>query len=191
MIPPTPITAASCSFDLVGALGLGGGLVCLLLGVSKGATWGWGSPAVLVLLAAAPLVLGAWTWWELRTEAPLVDVRVTARPLILTTNAASVIVAFAMYASPLLMPQLLQLPQQTGHGLGQSMTAAGLWMAPAGLMMMSISPLGARLSAATSPKVTLIGGSCVIALGYGLSPLLIERPWGCWRSPASATPASP
>lgn len=29
-------------FDVLGALGLGTGLVCLLLGVSQGGTWGWG-----------------------------------------------------------------------------------------------------------------------------------------------------
>ena len=33
--------------------------------------------------------------------------------------------------------------------------AMGLWMAPSGLMMMIMSPVGAKLSAARGPKVTL------------------------------------
>lgn len=76
--------------------------------------------------------------------------------------------------------QLLRLPEATGYGLGESMLAMGLWMAPAGLMMMLISPVGAKLSAAKGPKVTLIVGALVIALGYGVSLPLISSgsPWG-------------
>ncbi|MER8073052.1 MFS transporter [Streptomyces sp. NPDC094034] len=179
VIPVSPAQEKEkAPFDLLGTLGLGTGLICLLLGVSKGADWGWGSATTLTLLIATPVILLAWAWWELRTPAPLVDLRVTARPLVLVTNAASVVVAFSMYAAALLLPQLLQLPERTGYGLGQSMLAAGLWMAPSGLMMMLVSPLGAKLSAARSPKTTLFVGSLVIALGYGSSLLLMGSTWG-------------
>uniref|UniRef100_UPI00278C61C3 MFS transporter n=1 Tax=Streptomyces sp. KL118A TaxID=3045153 RepID=UPI00278C61C3 len=161
-------------FDGLGAVGLGAGLVCLLLGVSKGADWGWGSATTLGLFAGAVVTLLAWAWWELRLNDPLVDLRVTARPQVLMTNAASVLVGFSMYAQSLVVPQLLQLPEATGYGLGQSMVAMGLWMAPAGLMMMAMSPLGAKLSAARGPKVTLAVGSLVIAAGYGLGLPLIS-----------------
>ncbi|GAA4095930.1 MFS transporter [Actinomadura miaoliensis] len=177
LVPATPVRAAG-RFDPVGALGLGVGLVCLLLGVSKGADWGWTSGTVLGLLAAAVVVLAVWGWWELRTADPLVDLRVTARRPVLLTNAASVVVGFSMYAQSLIIPQLLQLPEATGYGLGQSMLAAGLWMAPSGLMMMLVSPLGARLSAARSPKFTLVAGALVIALGYGSSTLFMGSTWG-------------
>ncbi|GAA3725214.1 MFS transporter [Streptomyces tremellae] len=177
VVPATPARGRG-GFDVPGALGLGAGLVCLLLAVSKGADWGWGSATTLALLVAAPVVLLAWGWWELRIPAPLVDLRVTARPRVLVTNAASVVVAFAMYAASLIVPQLLQLPRETGYGLGQSMQAAGLWMAPSGLMMMAVSPLGAKLSAARSPKTTLAVGSLVIALGYGSSTVLMGSAWG-------------
>ncbi|GAB2803973.1 MFS transporter [Streptomyces daliensis] len=177
LIPATPALAGG-RFDTVGALGLGAGLVCLLLGVSKGADWGWSSTTVLGLLIAAPVVLAVWGWWELRSPAPLVDLRVAARPQVLVTNAASIVVAFSMYAAALIVPQLLQLPSETGHGLGQSMQAAGLWMAPSGLMMMLVSPLGAKLSAARTPKTTLAVGSLVIALGYGSSLFLMGSTWG-------------
>jgi MFS family permease len=162
-------TSAGNSFDLLGAAGLGVGLVCLLLGVSKGADWGWGSGTTLGLLGASVVVLLAWGWWELRTREPLVDLRVTARPQVLMTNLASILVGFSMYAQSLVVPQLLQLPEATGYGLGQSMLAMGLWMAPAGLMMMVMSPIGAKVSAARGPKVTLTVGALIISLGYGIS----------------------
>ncbi|MEU9852259.1 MFS transporter [Streptomyces sp. NPDC047974] len=165
-------------FDLPGALGLGAGLVSLLLAVSKGATWGWGSATTLGLFAAAAVVLLAWGFWELRTRDPLVDLRVTARPVVLLTNLASVLVGFAMYAQSLVVPQLLQLPEATGYGLGQSMMAMGLWMAPAGLAMMALAPLGAKLSAARGPKVTLSVGALVISAGYASSLALMGSTWG-------------
>ncbi|SEF91471.1 Major Facilitator Superfamily protein [Nonomuraea solani] len=177
LVPATSATARG-RIDLVGALGLGVGLVCLLLGVSKGADWGWSSGTTLGLLAAAVVVLLVWGWWELRTRDPLVDLRVTARPQVLLTNLASIVVGFSMYAQALIVMQILQLPEATGYGLGQSMLAAGLWMAPSGLMMMIISPIGARLSAARGPKVTLIVGSLIMALGYGSSVALLGSTWG-------------
>ncbi|MFI6792919.1 MFS transporter [Nonomuraea sp. NPDC050383] len=151
LVPATPARAAG-RLDVAGALGLGTGLVCLLLGVSKGADWGWSSGTTLGMLGAAVLVLLVWGWWELRSGDPLVDLRVTARPQVLLTNLASIVVGFSMYAQSLIVMQILQLPAATGYGLGQSMLAAGLWMAPSGLMMMIVSPVGARLSAARSPK---------------------------------------
>ncbi|MFK0224987.1 MFS transporter [Streptomyces sp. NPDC090303] len=178
VVPDGRRAAAPGRFDVPGALGLGVGLVALLLAVSKGATWGWGSGTTLGLFAVAVVVLLGWGVWELRIADPLVDLRVTARPVVLMTNAASVLVGFAMYAQSLVVPQLFQLPEATGYGLGQSMMAMGLWMAPAGLMMMILAPLGAKLSAARGPKVTLSVGALVIAAGYGSSLALMGSTWG-------------
>ncbi|MFH9861457.1 MFS transporter [Streptomyces sp. NPDC017202] len=178
LIPDVPAAAKGQRFDLPGALGLGAGLVALLLAVSKGADWGWGSGVTLGLFAAAVVVFVAWGFWETRTTDPLTDLRTTARPRVLLTNLASVFVGFAMYASMLVMPQLLQFPQSTGYGLGQSMLATGLWMAPGGIMMMFVSPLGGKLTNARGPKFTLVCGALVIAVGYGLSMALMGSAWG-------------
>ncbi|MGW7268737.1 MFS transporter [Streptomyces sp. NPDC054842] len=178
VIPDVPAGAKGQRFDAPGAVGLAVGLVCLLLAVSKGADWGWGSATTLGLFVAAVVVLAAWGVWELRTRDPLVDLRTTARPRVLLTNVASVFVGFGMYASMLVIPQLLQFPEATGYGLGQSMLAAGLWMAPGGIMMMFVSPLGGKLTDARGPKFTLICGVLVIAAGYGLSLALMGSAWG-------------
>lgn len=165
-------------FDVLGALGLGTALVCLLLAVSKGATWGWTSPTISSLFGGTVVALVVWAWWELRIRDPLVDLRVTVRPQVLLTNAASIVLGMAMYAQVLLVPQLLQLPATTGYGLGQSMVQMGLWMAPGGLMMTLISPIGARLSARSGPKVTLATGAVIITAGYGCSLFLMGTTWG-------------
>lgn len=178
VIPPTPVTRAQSRFDFVGGLGLGAGLVLLLLGVSKGGQWGWTSGTILGLLIGAVVVLLAWGAWELRTRDPLVDLRVTARPQVLLTNLASLAVGFSMYAQALILPQLLQLPTSTGHGLGQSMLAMGLWMAPGGFVMMIVAGLGGKLSTVYGPKVTLLLGCLVIAGAYGSSMALMGTTWG-------------
>ncbi|MFF2406845.1 MFS transporter [Streptomyces sp. NPDC058092] len=178
VIPDVPAGAKGQRFDALGAVGLGAGLVCLLLAVSKGANWGWASATTLGLFAAAVVILLAWGAWELRTREPLIDLRTTARPRVLFTNVASIFVGFGMYASMLVVPQLLQFPEATGYGLGQSMLAAGLWMAPGGIMMMIVSPFGGKLTDARGPKFTLICGVLVLAAGYGLSLVLMGSAWG-------------
>ncbi|SEG99954.1 Major Facilitator Superfamily protein [Nonomuraea solani] len=177
IVPESPVRARA-RFDLLGALGLSAGLVCLLLPVAKGADWGWTSGATLGLFAAAALILPLWGWWELRVRAPLVDLRTTVRRQILLTNLASIVVGFSMYALSLIGPTVLQLPAATGYGLGLSMFEAGLWMAPGGLVMMAVSPLAARLSRVRSPKISLFTGSLVIAAGYLVALPLMGYAWG-------------
>ncbi|NPC98164.1 MFS transporter [Nocardioides sp. zg-DK7169] len=176
-IPATPV-ASSGGFDAIGAVGLGIGLVSLLLGVSKGADWGWSSATTLGLLIGAVVVLLAWGAYELRTAAPLVDLRVTARPVVLLTNLASLVIGFAMYAQSLIIPQLLQLPSETGYGLGQSMIQMGLWMMPGGFVMMAMSPVGAKISHARGPKITLALGGFTVAVGYLCAIALMSSTWG-------------
>ncbi|QFG21827.1 MFS transporter [Actinomadura sp. WMMB 499] len=178
LIPSVPPAAKGQRFDAVGALGLAVGLVSFLLALSKGGDWGWGSATTVVLFAVAAVALLAWGAWELRTREPLVDLRTTARPRTLLTNVASIFVGVGMYSAMLVVPQLLQFPEATGYGLGQSMLAAGLWMAPGGVMMMIVSPLGGRLTNARGPKVTLVSGILVLALGYGAMLALMGTAWG-------------
>lgn len=165
VVPESPVRTPG-RFDFLGALGLGAALVMLLLAITQGGAWGWGSGRILGLLAASLVVFALWGWWELRRAAPLVDVRVSAAPQVLFTNAASVAVGFAMYGMSLIPVQILMAPHQVGYGLGLSMTQAGLALAPSGLMMYLTSSVGARISARRGPRVSLGVGIVVMALGY-------------------------
>ncbi|GAA1688817.1 MFS transporter [Glycomyces endophyticus] len=164
-------------FDPVGAAGLSAGLLALLLAVSKGADWGWTDPLTLGLGGGAVVVLLAWGAWELRTPQPLVDLRTTARRQVLLTDLASVVFGFAMLAMSLVLPQLLQLPEATGVGFGQSMLTVGLVMMPSGIVMMAMSPVSARITNAKGPKVTLMAGAVVVAVAYGLGAFLMAEIW--------------
>lgn len=176
LVPETPVRAPG-RFDVAGAVGLSAGLVALLLPITKGSDWGWSSPTTLGLFGIAVLVLVLWGVMELRIADPLVDLRTTARREVLLTNLASITVGVAFYAISLVLPQLLQLPESTGYGLGESMVVAGLCMAPLGLTMMLVAPVYARIAARRGPKATLLLGMLVIAVGYGAGIGLMNAAW--------------
>ncbi|MFF3817476.1 MFS transporter [Streptomyces bluensis] len=176
VVPESP-TRAQGTFDVLGAIGLSAGLVLFLLPITKGSDWGWTSGTTLGLFAASAVVLVLWGVMELRLKAPLVDLRTTASPAVLLTNLASIMVGFSFLVVSLVLPQLLQLPESTGYGLGESMVVAGLLVAPLGLTMMFTTPVYAWLSAKYGPKVTLILGMLIIAIGYGAGLGLMSAPW--------------
>ena len=166
------------TLDLTGAFGLAVALIALLLAVSKGADWGWTSPLTLGLFALAALSFPLWGRWVLRHPSPIVDLRVAARRPVLFTNIASILMGMGLYAQLLVLPQILQLPVETGHGLGQSMVAMGLWTAPGGLAMMAVAPLSGWLISTRGPKITLVLGALVVASGYVAALFLMGSTWG-------------
>jgi MFS family permease len=163
--------------DVVGALGLAAGLVLFLVGVSKASTWGWGDPKTIGFMVAGVVVLVLWGLFELSQSDPLVDLRTTAKLPVLFTNVAAVAIGFGMMAQAIVMPQLLQLPSQTGYGLGQSILAAGLWMAPGGLMMLFFAPVASNLIRTRGAKITLMVGATVLGCGYLVGFFLMNTPW--------------
>ncbi|NMD61541.1 MFS transporter [Rhodococcus sp. MS16] len=164
-------------FDFVGALGLAAALIALLLPITKGGTWGWTDPKTLGLLASSVVIFVAWGFWELRRSAPLVNLRIAARKQVLFTNLASIAIGFSMYGNSLSLPQLLMAPKDTGYGFGLSMVTTGLVLAPAGLVMMALSPVSARISDWKGPRITLLTGSLVIGLGYVAALFATSAVW--------------
>jgi MFS family permease len=163
--------------DPLGAVLLAGGLVTLLLGISKGQSWGWLSAPTLSSFGSSVLIFLVFGWWELRVASPTVDLRTTVKRPVLATNVASVAVAFGMFGFSLVAPQIMEMPRETGYGLGQSMLATGLWLAPGGLAMMVTSPLAARIAAVRGPRFTFVIGALVIAVSYSAGIAFLAAPW--------------
>lgn len=169
--------ARPARIDLPGAALLAAGLVTFLIGVSKANAWGWGSAQTLGCIVGGLAVLAAWGWFELRQPDPLVDLRTTAQLPVLMTNIAAVAIGFGMMAQSVVVPQLLQLPEATGYGLGQSILHAGLWMAPAGLMMMVFAPISSKLMGRLGAQRTLMIGAAVLGAGYLVAFGLMDAAW--------------
>ncbi|SEB63033.1 MFS transporter [Rhodococcus koreensis] len=176
VIPESPIRTGG-TFDYVGAATLSTALITLLLAISKGSAWGWSSALILALITVTILALAAWGWWELRTTQPLVDLRVSMRRQVLLTNLASIVFGFAMFAATMVMPQIVQLPEATGYGLGGSMLTAGLVMAPFGMVLLVAAPVSSHLTNSYGPKITLMIGAVVVAVGYGVGIFMLHSIW--------------
>lgn len=163
--------------DVVGIIGLALGLVSLLIALSRGGDWGWVDPRTLSLLSGGAVVLVLWSRYELRRPEPLVDLRVSAKAPVLLTNLASLAMGFALFASNVVLPQLLQLPVATGIGLGLSLFVAALVLTPAGLAMMAMSPVAGAVERRHGPKPLLVAGAAVIALNYAGALLFHAYAW--------------
>lgn len=171
-------------FDTIGAIVLGVALVFLLLGISKGSEWGWASPTTLGSIGSAVALLVFWGWFELGRRSPLVDLRVSARPAVLWTNIATVLLGFSIFATFVMATQILQAPEGTGYGFGLSMMTAGVMLLPIGGSMVVFSSVSARLSRARGPRITVVAGSALLTVGNaGLAML----PGSLWLVVVTAT----
>ncbi|MFT4299181.1 MAG: MFS transporter [Aeromicrobium sp.] len=177
VVVPNVRDAHPAHIDVIGILGLAVGLSGALIGVSKGSEWGWSDGRTLTGIIGGVLVLLVWGWYQLRHHDPLVDLRTTARRPVLFTNLAALLIGFGMMAQMIVLPQLLEMPEATGFGLGQSILQAGLWMAPGGLAMMLFAPVSSKLINTIGARVTLAIGALVISLGYVVALELMDAPW--------------
>lgn len=166
--------------DVVGIVGLAVGLAATLVGVTMGKNWGWGSPQTWAFIVGGVLVLAAWTRFELRHPDPLVDLRTSVRRPVLLTNLGAMLIGFGMMASSITVPQLMLVPDMPevglGHGLGQTMLHAGLWMMPGGIVMMLMAPLSSRLINTVGARITMATGAICLGIAYLLGLFLMGSP---------------
>ncbi|MGW9270656.1 MFS transporter [Microbacterium sp. NPDC055599] len=158
-------------FDGIGAVLLALGLTALLLAISRGQHWGWASMPTLGLAALAAAALLAWLLWERRHPAPLIDVRTSLRAPILPINVASFFATAGMYANHLLTTQEALAPAATGYGLATTTAAAGLFLLPSAVTMITLAPLAARVISRFGGQRALLLGSSLMAAAFLLRML--------------------
>ncbi len=162
VVPSAPKTAAR-PLDVPGALLLSAALLSLLLAVSQGRAWGWTSAPVLGLLAAAPVLGAVWARWELRTEHPLVDLRLLRIRPVMAADVAAVLLGIGLYALFSLVNRYVQTPPEAGYGFGASLVVTGLTLTPLSIGSVLASRLGARLAPRLGPGRVLAIGALVAA----------------------------
>lgn len=157
---------------------LSGWLVALLVPLSEGSAWGWGSAAVIVPLAGAAVLFAAWITVELRSRDPLIDMRMMRLPAVWTTNLVALLFGAGMFASYAFLPQFMQIPAAvTGYGFGSSVTEAGLLMLPMLVTMAVAGTVSGPLSRVAGVKAQLVWGCALGALSGGGIALWHDRPW--------------
>ena len=167
LVPESPIRMPA-RLDIRGALVLAVGLVLPLIAISQAHSVGWTSTRTLVLIGAGLAVLAFWVALQRRTEEPLADVEALARPPVLLTNVATLLVGYGMFGLLILIPTLAQTSTSTGYGFGDDATRAGLLLVPGCLMMLAFGPLSGILGSRVGNKVPLALGGFLTALGLAL-----------------------
>ncbi|NKY42142.1 MFS transporter [Nocardia cerradoensis] len=176
-VPESPVRSPG-NINWGAAILLSAWLVALLLAVSKGPSWGWGSALTLGLFALAVVAAAAWIVVELKSTTPLIDMRTMRIPAVWTTNLVAVLTGAGMYAMMTFLPQLLQTPKSVaGYGLSASITQSGLYMLPLSVAMfvigLSIGPLAARIG----PKAIVLIGSVITVPAFVMLAVGHDHGW--------------
>jgi EmrB/QacA subfamily drug resistance transporter len=176
VVPESPVrTAGKLSWP--GAVLLSAWLVALLLGVSEGPTWGWGSGKVLALLVAAVVLAVAWVIAESGSSHPLIDMRMMRIPAVWTTNLVSLLLGVGMYAVFAFLPEFLQTPRSAGYGFGASITVSGLLILPSAVFMFLFGMLSGRLSKLFGAKALLGAGGVISIATFVLLTVAHAQKW--------------
>ena len=141
-VPRLPRARERARLDLGGAALLSVALVLLLLPISQGGRWGWGSPKALSCFLASALLLSVWVWWERNQPEPLVVVAQLARARVLIPHVSAFFVGMTMYLSMIVMIEFPQSPHDlTGYGFSSSLLEATLiFMAPGAVLSLLVAP---------------------------------------------------
>ncbi|MFD3543835.1 MFS transporter [Streptomyces sp. NPDC058662] len=155
--------------DFLGALTLGLTLLLLLLPISQGHAWGWGSARTLGSFAGAAVMAAVWVRTELTVRDPLVDMRMFVHRPVLMANLAGLLVGFGMFANFLGVSYLVQMPHAlTGYGFDASILRASVqFLLPGAVVSLLASPVGGRLVRRRGPRAALGLAAALGAVGFG------------------------
>ena len=156
------------TIDYLGTALLATGLSAIVLLASLGGTsFSWGSPVIVGLAIAGPILLICFLLAERRAPEPVLPPRLLANRVFAVTGAVGFVVGFALFGAVTYLPLFLQVVK------GASPTASGLQLLPliGGLLITSIGS-GQVITRTGRYKPFPIAGTAVMVVGlYLLSTL--------------------
>lgn len=134
----------------------------LLYGFSRAGSEGWSSSEVLVSIAVGIVSLGLFTWRQLSSSNPLLDLRVFKYNMFSLTTIINIAVTMVMYADMMLLPLYLQSAR------GYTALESGLLLLPGALVMGFLMPVTGKLFDRYGAKwLSIIGLIITIATTVG------------------------
>ena len=131
-------SAERTEFDLAGLVMLAAGVALALLGASQGGTDGWGTATCLAPLLAGAALLAAYGRHAARRAQPALDLSLFRQPVPALSMGLCALAAVVTWAAVFLLPVFAQTVQ------GRSALAAGIAMAPQGVVTGLSTALGQR-----------------------------------------------
>jgi len=157
---PDSREASVHGFDAVGSLSSVVAVVGLVLFLHEGPARGWTAPVTLLSLLVGVIAAAGFVAWELRRQAPLLDIRLF-RERGLASGSVSLLTVFGVQAGifVVLFPYFQAV-------LGWSGLRSTLALMPMALLMMSASGLAPLAAARVGSRTTMASG--IFLSGAGL-----------------------
>ncbi|MGE5136841.1 MAG: MFS transporter [Gemmatimonadota bacterium] len=163
LLPASPATAGSGRLDVPGAVLVTAGMLAGVYAITGASQAGWASARTLGALAAAAVLLAAFTVIESRAAAPLVPLRLLRQRNLSGAAVIGVLWTAAMFACFFLTSLYLQLV------LGYTPLRTGLAFLPMNMIMGVLSAsASARLVARFGTRLPLATGLLLVAAGLAL-----------------------
>lgn len=158
-ILPVEEKHSSGTFDFKGAALFAIGMTGLLVVLSEGQEWGWGSLAIFVTAIVSIIILSIFIWHEGRVLHPMIDLTLFKRWPFLAGNVSGLLSFMAMFTNNMLMPFYLH------SVLLLTPTQIGLAITPFPLLMAFAAPVSGYLSEKVSPVILTSGGLGILMSG--------------------------
>ncbi len=165
---PRDVPGRPGTFDGLGFVLAGAGLGLAMFAISEGPGQGWASAQIVASGVVGVTLLALLVPWELRSAAPLLDLRLLRERmfrrsfLILVPSTAG------------FLGLLYAFPQLQQEGLGRSAMTSGLLTFPEAIGVMAGSQVASRLYPRVGPRRLISGG----AVGVAIGALLLTRVTG-------------
>src|SRR5579872_7407566 len=131
----------------------------LLVALSFGNRWGWASPLSVVLLALAAFGAGAFVAKERRSEHPMVDPSLFARPAFTMGIASGLLSYLVLFGTMFAVPFFLERARGAGAG------HAGLVLSALPLALGCVATAAGRVAEHIGPRIPTAVGMAVAAAG--------------------------
>jgi predicted MFS family arabinose efflux permease len=172
VVPDVPARAPG-RIDVAGATSIAIAIAALMVALTEGGDWGWLSGRTLGLAALSTAAASVWVLVELRSRAPMVDLRTLRRRTIALSNGATAFAGFACFGLLTLVPRLAAEP----NGFDASTTAIGLYLLPGTIAGLAGGLLLGRLAARRGWRAPLVLALFVFVGGATALAALHAAPW--------------
>jgi EmrB/QacA subfamily drug resistance transporter len=108
LLTESRVETARRHFDLPGAASITGGLMILVYAMTRAVQHGWGTAETIGLLAASAVLVAAFVGIELRSEAPLLPMRLFRLRTLTGSNVAGVLLGAATFSQFFLLTLYMQ-----------------------------------------------------------------------------------
>lgn len=177
LVPDRDPVRTPARISFTPAVLLSGWLVCLLLAISEGSSWGWTSPAVLALLVGFVVFSPGWLWAERRAASPLIDLDLFRIRGVWTTSVVVMCIGFGTYCYYAFLPQFVSAPAASGYGLRVDPAASGKYVLPAMVFTFIAGMFVARFVRAFGERRVIVAGAALMSIALTLVALFHDHAW--------------